>query len=199
MSNKYYARGNSIISRDESSFERGEKMPSWFDDYVSILEKQSVKSKEDDYSIFNQISDIIGGKSKYSTVDEAVEDMQRRTGLYGVLQRKRASNNAPSNVKLFQEHPILKTYIDNYIEDRPGVAMEVVVYDILKLKPVADVLPNPSDVPAEVKKYINDKINEVNKFNVSKEHTNADLGKLDITEDTGVVDDPLAACMPKGK
>src|SRR5271165_6766146 len=112
MSNKYFTRNSSIISRDESHTDRSDKTPSWFNDFANNLEKESAKSKRQDYSLFDQINNILGNKSKYSTVAEAVEDMQRRTGLFEVLQKKQASNIEHANIQLFKEIPVLKTYID---------------------------------------------------------------------------------------
>jgi hypothetical protein len=196
MSNKYFTRNSSIISRDESSFDRGDRTPSWFNDFAKNLEKESAKPKSQDYSLFDQINSILGNKSKYSTVAEAVEDMQKRTGLYDILQRKQASASHYSNIQIFKDIPVLKTYIDNYIDDRPGTSVEAVIHDLLKIKTIKEKLPQSDDVPLEVKKYINDKIMEVNKSIQKNDNDNFELGKLDLSEDTSVVDDPLGGCEP---
>jgi hypothetical protein len=198
MSNKYFTRNSSIISRDNSSFDRGDKTPSWFNDFANNLEKESAKPKSQDYSLFDQINSILGNKSKYSTVAEAVEDLQKRTGLYDILQKKQASNIG-SNIQLFKELPVLKTYIDNYVDDRPGTSVEAVIHDLLKIKTIKEKLPESDDVPAEVKKYISDKIGESNRSIVKDDSDSLELGKMDLTQDVAVVDDPLGICMPGGK
>jgi hypothetical protein len=200
MTNRYYSRNNFTISRDESSFDRGERTPSWLNEYAAILEKESVKSKSNDYSLYDQINSILGNKSKYSTVDEAVLDMQHRTGLYDILQSKKASSTKSDHIEAFKANPDLKTYIDNYIEDRPGTSIEAVIHNLLKINTIKSKLPETDDVPEEVKQYINAKIKEVGAFNDRKSNDNMELGKLDVSEDTGVVDDPFASCMPaRGK
>lgn len=200
MTNRYYSRNNFTISRDESSFDRGERTPSWLNEYAAILEKESVKSKSNDYSLYDQINSILDNKSKYSTVDEAVLDMQHRTGLYDILQSKKASSTKSDHIEAFKANPDLKTYIDNYIEDRPGTSIEAVIHNLLKINTIKSKLPETDDVPEEVKQYINAKIKEVGAFNDRKSNDNMELGKLDVSEDTGVVDDPFASCMPaRGK
>lgn len=199
MSNKYFTRNSSIISRDESSFDRGDKTPSWFNDFAKNLEKDSANSKSKDYSLFDQINNILGNKSKYSTVAEAVEDLQKRTGLYDILQKKQASDAVNNNIQLFKDIPVLKTYIDNYIDDRPGTSVEAVIHDLLKIKTIQEKLPESDDVPAEVKKYISDKIGESNRSIVKDDNDSLELGKIDLTQDVAVVDDPLGICMPGGK
>jgi hypothetical protein len=196
MSNKYFTRNSSIISRDNSSFDRGDKTPSWFNDFANNLEKESAKPKSQDYSLFDQINSILGNKSKYSTVAEAVEDMQRRTGLFDILQKKQASKSQYENIQIFKDVPDLKTYIDNYVDDRPGTSVESVVNDLLKIRTIKEKLPQSDDVPLEVKHYINDKIMEVDERLPKNESDSLELGKLDLTQDTGVVDDPLGICMP---
>jgi hypothetical protein len=193
---RYYTRNSPIISRDESAFDRGGKLPSWLSDYADSIEKESVKSKKQDYSIFDQISSILGNKSKYSTVDEAVLDMQKRTGLYDLMQQKKSIASKSDHIEMFKTNPDLKTYIDNYIEDRPTTSVEAVIHNLLKIKSIKDKLPTGDDVPEDVKHYINDKIKEVLSFDAHQNNDQMELGKLDITEDTSVVDDPLAACLP---
>lgn len=199
MPNRYHSRNTSIISRDESSVERSEKAPSWLNDYAALLEKESVKSNRQDHSLFDQINHIMGNKSKYSTVEEAVLDFQKRTGLYDVMQKKQAYKSKYDNIKIFKEIPVLKTYIDNYLEDRPGASVEAVVHDLLKIQIIKEKLPQGDDVPEEVRHYINDKISETNNTIDDNNEDNMELGKLDVSQDTSVVDDPLGICMPGGK
>src|ERR1700743_1705809 len=164
MTHKYYGRSLSNISRDTSSTDSGDREPSWFSDYVKNLEKEAVKSKKEDYALFDQINSILGNKSKYSSVEEAVLDMQRRTGLLGLLNQKKQAQalneSKHQDSEFFSKIPELKIFIDNYVEDRPGTAVDAVIHDLLKIKSIKEKLPDGDDVPEEIKRYINDKISE---------------------------------------
>ena len=196
MSNRYYTRNQSIISRDDSAIESRDKTPSWFNDFANSLEKESAKPKSQDYSLFDQINNILGNKSKYSTVAEAVEDLQKRTGLYDFLQKKQANNNKYSNIQIFKDIPILKIYIDNYIDDRPGTSVSAVIHDLMKIKSITEKLPRSGDLPEEVKRYISDKIAEAKESIKQNDSEYMNLGRLDLSNDIDVVDDPLGGCMP---
>jgi hypothetical protein len=202
MSQKYYGRAPSTISRDTSSTESAGREPSWFSDFVNNFEKEAVKSKKDDYSLFDQINNILGNKSKYSSVEEAVLDMQRRTGLLGLLtQRKQAqveTDQKHQNSKLLNEIPSLKTYIDNYVEDRPGTSVDAVVHDLLKVRSIKEKLPEGDDVPEEIRRYINDKITEINMQRPSTGEEDLELGKIDLDtdENTASDNDPFGGCTP---
>lgn len=206
MSNqKYYGRSVSNISRDNSATDNCNREPSWFAEYVNNLEKAAVKSKKDDYALFDQINNILGNKSKYSNVEEAVLDMQRRTGLLELLnQKKQAQTNFKSkydNSEIFKKIPTLKIYIDNYVEDRPGTSVEAVIHDLLKIKSIKENLPEGDDVPEDVKRYINDKISQSNTSGNDINKENLDLGKLDLSTDDNVSDDndPFKGCTPATK
>lgn len=74
-----------VFSRDNSE-DTGSSQPDWFKDYSSNLQKLSVQPAHRDRALFDQISDILGTKSRYATVEEAVQDLQDRTGLAKYLQ-----------------------------------------------------------------------------------------------------------------
>lgn len=199
MSKKYYGRSGIMISRDTDSFETHSKEPSWFADFVSNLEKEAVKSRKDDYDMFNQINNIIGNKSKYSTVEEAVLDMQKRTGLLDFLAQKKASEN--NQLESFKEIPELKIFIDNYVEERPGTSVDSVVHDLLKIKSIKDKLPQGDDVPVDVKHYINDKILEAKTQMSGSSKEDMHLGEIDLSTDDNVAmdNDPFGGCTPARK
>jgi hypothetical protein len=203
---KHYSRSQSVVSRDTSFSEVNSKEPSWFSDFVSNLEKESAKSKKDDYSIYDQINSILGNKSKYSTVEEAVLDMQKRTGLTDLINQKKQAQDQTTNKhqksKMLNDIPQLKTFIDNYVEDRPGASVESVVHDVLKVKSIKDKLPDGDDLPDDVRHYINDKITEVNMLNPKTNEEDLDLGKLDMSssdENTSADNDPFGGCEPVKK
>jgi hypothetical protein len=194
MPTKYFGRSVSNISRDDTSVDRGDREPSWFGDFVSNLEKNSVKSKSQ-VSMIDQINNILGNKSKYSSVEEAVLDMQKRTGLYAFLQQKQAQVKEP---EIFAKVPSMKTYIDNYVKDRPGTTVDAVVMDLTKFGPIKDHLPESHDVPEDVKHYINKKIMESKSFRPHSDEENMQLGKIDLHVDDNVTkdNDPFGGCMP---
>lgn len=201
-SQKYYGRSTSIISRDNNATDRGDREPSWFSEFTKNLEKEAVKSKKDDYALFDQINSILGNKSKYSSVEEAVLDMQRRTGLLDLLKQKKqaqvGSHKRYEESKSLKEIPSLKTYIDNYIEDRPGTSVEAVVHDLLKIKSIKEKLPDGDDVPADVRHYINDMILESNLAHPASGDEDLELGKVDLSTDdnTATDNDPFGGCDP---
>jgi hypothetical protein len=197
--NKHSSRGNIPISRDADYTDRGDKLPSWLEDFASNIEKNSVHSKKEDDNLYNQINSILGNKSKYSTVDEIVLDMQKRTGLFDLLQKKR-SNAEKKMPEIFSAAPEMKTFIDNYVEERPGTSVIAVVHDLLKMNSVRDKLPQPDDVPDDVKHYINDKIGEANLLHPAEtKGDDLNLGKLDLSVDDNVAADnnPFSGCEPK--
>ena len=202
MTQKYYGRSPSLISRDSSSVEFGGREPSWFSDFVNNFEKEAVKSKKDDFSLFDQINNILGNKSKYSNVEEAVLDMQRRTGLLDLLtQKKQAQTKTEEkhkNSKLLNDIPSLKIYIDNYVEDRPGTSVDAVIHDLLKVKSIKEKLPENDDVPEEIRRYINDKITETSMLRKPSEEEDLELGKLDLSPDsnTSADNNPFNGCEP---
>lgn len=202
MSQKYSGRASSIISRDTSSIDTGERAPSWFGDYVKNLEKEAVKSKKNDYSLYDQINSILGNKSKYSSVEEAVLDMQRRTGLLDFLNQKKQANietqKKHANLEVLTQIPALKTFIDNYIEDRPGTSVDAVVHDLLKIRSIKEKLPEGDDVSDDIRRYINDKITEINMLRPHSGEDDLELGKLDLSTDDNVSsdNDPFSGCEP---
>lgn len=202
MSQRYHGRSPSHISRDTGSVETGEREPSWFGEFVNNLEKSGVKSKKEDLALFDQINNILGNKSKYSSVEEAVLDMQRRTGLLDLLAQKKESGAAVqkkhANLQIFTQIPLLKTFIDNYIDDRPGTSVDAVVHDLLKIKSIKEKLPEGDDVSDDIRRYINDKITETNMQRPPSGEDNLQLGKLDLSTDDNVSsdNDPFAGCMP---
>lgn len=198
--NKYSNRGGIPIARDADYTERSEKLPSWLDDFAANIEKNSVRSVQEDKNLYEQINSILGNKkSKYSTVDEVVLDMQKRTGLFDLLQKKKA-NAEKKMPEIFGEAPEMKTFIDNYVDARPGTSVIAVVHDLLKMNSVRDKLPEPDDVPEDVKHYINDKIGEANLLHpTEKGSENMNIGKVDLSVDDNVASDnnPFSGCEPK--
>jgi hypothetical protein len=176
-----FSRHPSIIHREKSSL---------MDEYANILDNSNPKTKTS-FDAIEQINRILGNKSKYSTVDEAVLDMQKRTGLYDYLRKVQASGN------ILEEIPMIKTYVDNYVEDHPNASVFSVIHDMVKIQQIRDKLPTTDDVPPEVYKYINDKLMELESRHNDK-NDSTQIGKVDVSVDDHIFKDnnPFSGCEP---
>lgn len=189
--------GTSKIDRDASFSTYVEKEPSWLADYDKMLSnnKTAVRSKEDDHSLFRQINEILnnGGGSKFSSVQEMVEDLKQRTGL---LEFQKQAQETQKD--LFQEIPALKHFIDNFVDSHPGTSVDAVIFNALKNPNIKTKLPLGDDVPLSVKEYINKKISEHNQENNNAEDIH--LGKVDVQTDSNIISDnnPFNSLIPKG-
>ena len=128
------------ISRDYYTASEGGDRVDWIDDFANRLNKASQikypsavevgrQRAATNNSIFDQISSIMGGKPVYSSVQNAVEDMQRRTGLTEYLKRISSkekgelekSAHEPKGgglaVCVFSDDESIKEKIINYIEN----------------------------------------------------------------------------------
>lgn len=104
----------------------------WLKQFENKLQKGAVQPRQE--SLFDQINTIMNGKSKYTSVQGAVEDMMQRSGLTAYLDdvkvsnktnqsTKKASTENPVNKKLpkviQEKESILKT-LENLIKDSNG-------------------------------------------------------------------------------
>lgn len=135
MSNKYTSRHQSVISRnaDENIDE-----DHWLKQFQKKLEKGAVQPKNNK-SLFEQISSIMNGNSRYPSVEAAVKDMQERSGLTayldnlnkistpGTANKKTASDENESFDKkvnltpiVIEKFPNIKNTLQNYINESKG-------------------------------------------------------------------------------
>lgn len=136
-----YSRHQSIVTRqsDENISE-----DHWLKNFQKSLQKGAVQPRNVDSSLFDQINSIMNGKSRYTSVDHAVADMQERSGLTAYLDKinktsgeerdtsvkaKTASDNQDAIhkdvegkvlPKIFRKCPQTKTTLENYIRDTKG-------------------------------------------------------------------------------
>jgi len=207
------SRHTPVISRDYSfaTERKSEHEPEWYANFIDGLEKNSVKSRKDDYSLYDQINSIVSDKgSKFSSVEAKVSDMVERTGLKKMLAQitndtKQQLNAkaqltmqeaAVPQVKTFASIPELKTFIDNYIDGHKGTSVEAVIHDALKINQIRKKLEIEDTLPEEVQHYISFKIGEASKDNNQSHQNDNQLGKVDTSVDKNVVDDPLMICQP---
>lgn len=196
------------VKRTESGLiktaEEKKQEDTWLSSFIENLNKISVESRKS--TIYNEVSSILGNKSKYSTVDEAVKDLQHRTGLLAYLskissnktknktaekeQKKEIANKEP---EVFKKCPELKIFIENFVTTRPGVAIHAVVSSIPRS--LKDKFKE-KDLDDDVLIYINDLIVKTNKdthFNNDIDHN---LGKAIVENDVQENDDLFARLSP---
>lgn len=132
------SRGGFKINKNKNDFEfdsGDQNLPSWLKSFADQMSNNKTavevaRERNESSSFFDQISNIISGKSRFATVESAVEDMQKRTGLAEYLNKLQASANKTRDERLRsaaqlinqnQEIPDLvkkNPDIKNFIEDR---------------------------------------------------------------------------------
>lgn len=184
------SRNRGTISRDNSFSTYSSEDPSWAKDYFEAVEKYSIKSRREDSALFDEINQILGNaKSKYSSVEEAVLDMQKRTGLFDVLQ-KQAAEGTPEMFKMF---PDLKDFIKDKLDVFPGSAVSAIGDLILQEPKYKNAIPSGEHIPADVEEYIN-KL----KVDMSPQEDDKSDGKVDLDIDNNTIRDnnPLNSLAP---
>jgi hypothetical protein len=172
------------------------------------FEKASVQPTS---SIYDQITSIINNtKPKFSSVGEAVADMQERSGFTSYQQArndftkmKLAQTEAPeqsvqpthsqgptesaksSDPTMFKEHPEIKETFDNYIDDTRGNLSVPAVIDRVKAIHKHDVPDEQWNEDALVA-YVESKCHEAKSHNQMPETQG--LGKVTQFNDTSDVD-----------
>lgn len=124
----------SVISRqsEESSDE-----DHWLNQFQKSLQKGAVQPKVQE-NLFDQINSIMNGsKSKYTSVDHAVQDMKERSGLTAYLSKVSdeiagSKKTAAADVQqafdkkidltpiVVKKHPPVMKTLENYIKDTKG-------------------------------------------------------------------------------
>lgn len=131
-----YNRHQSVINRQSDSDSSSDN---WLHQLESNLQKAAVQPRSVDVSMFEQINSIMNGKSKYPSVEAAVEDMKARSGLTAYLNKKsetsttddKATKTAADKNKVIdkkidltpmviQKCPQIKSTLENYIKDSKG-------------------------------------------------------------------------------
>jgi len=132
-----YNRHSSVVSRQSDS---PIDEDSWLHRFEKSLMKDAVQTKKQDSSLFEQINTIMNGKSKFPSVDAAVQDMKERSGLTAYIEKinKSSEGNLPTSKKIASDNqqaidkkvemtpivltkqPQIKKTIENYIRDTKG-------------------------------------------------------------------------------
>ncbi len=124
------SRHQSVINRQSDAPESDDH---WLRAFENSLQKTSVQPRGN--SLFEQISTIMNGKSKYPSVQAAVDDMMQRSGLTDYLQtktssseeaapskpRKTAQANVNANMpKIIQDKPSILNTLENIVKESKG-------------------------------------------------------------------------------
>ena len=157
--------------------------------FVENLQKTAVQPKRKDDSLFDQINAVIGNKkSKYHSVEAAVEEMKKRSGLTDYLKSeadnedkghtKKANISAPAaEPAIFKKCPKMKDTIISRIQSSRGGLAEPAVH-----KYIVDMYSNECDSSEleddSLRKYIFNLVKEERKKYPSKTN-NIDIGKID--------------------
>lgn len=188
---KFSPRTMPVISRESYSVEKAPRLPNWMDEFANNLAKQSVESKSKaNKSIYDQISSIMGGKSKYPNVEAAVEDMKERSGMNSFLNKLQSQGGSESKKKeaqccgdhkevdMFKSVPQIKETLDNYIEDTNGNLPIPAIVEKIKSIHKNDVSDDSAWDNKEFLHYVNDKSIETKKKHPSENSSNQGLGKI---------------------
>lgn len=199
------------FSRDSDSTTFGGDEPEWLREYSKNLQKNSVHSLEHDRSTYDQISEIMGTKSKYSTVEDAVKDMRARTGLDLYLTQVAATVKQASEKEeelevtlpgddtpsVFAEHPEVEKFIRKYVDSRKGhTSIAAVLVDVGRL--FKDIESSALD-DKTLKKFINRAIVDARKLNPIDEELSGELlGSVEKSNDQDFEDnnDAFSSLMP---
>lgn len=174
-----------IVSRESYNVESDVVTSSLAEAFAKSLEKISVEPVRPQ-SIYEQITSIMGNKSKYPTVEAAVEDMKERSGLKAFIKQLHVQGeNSDDTVKkadvevpLFKTNPQIKQTIDNYIEDTLGnLPIPAILYKVKSIHR-SDVADDALWRDDALLRYVSSK-NQATKSKYPFEDTNFnDLGKL---------------------
>lgn len=142
-----YTRHQPAVIREADSSDH------WLNQLEKNLERNAVEPRKQQ-SLQEQIMSIMNNskKSKFSSVEDAVQDMRERSGLTAYLEKvKRAAdsyaekkaqaNNSPT---IFTTAPTVKNTLDNYIRETRGNSTVPAIIEKLKEIHRMDV-PDPKD------------------------------------------------------
>lgn len=194
MSHNKYLRHQSVISRYSDSVSDENN---WLSELQKSLTKDAVQSRKVDDSLFNQINSIINNKSKYPTVDAAVEDMKQRSGLTDYLNKiNKTSTNEGETVKkiaqnnvsdatptIIKKVPAIKQTIENFIRDTKGNISIPAIVDRIRSIHQNDIADSKDWDDENLLKYIS-RLNLLEKQkNPSNFENHSNLGTRDVLSD----------------
>lgn len=192
-------RSMPIISRESDNVDNG-PVPSWMSEFAKSLSKVSVQPYKQEDTVFDQISSIINSsKPKHSSVDDAVKDMQERSGLVAYQNKMKAlaqniktagctcedgeqeqhGDKKKVKVKIFELKPQIQSTFDNVITDTHGNLDIPAIIDRVKGIHRKDVSDDSAWDDDGLMGYVNDKCIEIKKMNPDiGDDDNLTLGKI---------------------
>lgn len=176
----------------------------WLKQFQKNLQKGAVQPRTQN-SLFDQINSIMNGKSKYPTVDAAVEDMKERSGLTAYLNKiKTSEDEAPAKkvtasdnnnviekkVKgvpiVIKKCPDIQNTLDNYIRDTKGNLPVPAIIEKVRSIHQADVSDAKDWDDEELIRLVS-KLNLGAKKNNPNSYENySNLGRRDVDSDSDV-------------
>jgi hypothetical protein len=181
---KYKTRNEYTISTVSGSKKREDH---WLTDLENQLLKEAVQPRNVDQSMFDQINGIIGGsRSKYRSVTDAVEDMQRRSGYFDYINKKIAEESSNQEKKLgtdkkprlFLEYPQIEITVNNYCSHTKGEQDIPAILNHVRGIHERDVLNKSLWDEVDLAQFVHS-LNENLKQHQSDD-SNHHLGKLDM-------------------
>ncbi len=192
-----YSRYQSVINRnaDEEIDENH-----WLKQFQNKLEREAVQSKSNQ-SVFEQITSIMNSKSKYPSVEAAVEDMKERSGLKAYLENKLSNdkklpktasdeNNAiHKQIDLpivIKKYPPIKSTIENYIKDTKGNLPIPAIIDKIKSIHKSDVSHAEDWEDEKLVRLVSALNLKAKKDNPAILDNPGNLGTLDVLDDSEI-------------
>lgn len=199
------------IERSSNTLEGSPVLPQWMRNLADTLHKNSVQPYHNE-SLYDQISSVMNGtKSKYLNVEDAVKDMQQRSGLLDYRNKIEAQKNSSPKIaqmaavpnkteviRLFEDKPQIKDTFDNYIEDTNGNLTIPGIVERIRSIHRGDVTDDSMWEDENLLQYVNNKNIDVKKKYPSSDADSSNLGRLNhFDEDADPTDDdPLFALTP---
>ena len=186
MSNKKSSpRSMPIITR-ESYKDDSLNNSSILNEFVNALQKTSVQPIHyEQSSIYDQISSIMGRKSKYPTVAAAVEDMKERSGLTAYLNTHSKENKndtkkvaQEAEIEIFVKCPQIKSTLNNYLEATKGNLDLPPILEKIKSIHKKDVNDDSLWDDPKLLNFINNENIKIKKKYPNDDNNNTDLGKI---------------------
>jgi len=163
--------------------------------FEATLKRNAVKGKED-RSIFDQMNSILGNnKSKYSSVEEKVKEMQQRSGFDKFTQDKSNKKTASENSvpDLLVKYPETKQALETIINESGGLLAIPAI--INRLRAIYEVKIKDLAIWQDPKLTVYIGVENKKAQALNPTETNNNVGKIDRSDDNAG-DDFLKALMP---
>lgn len=171
-------------------------VPEWMEAFAEEMEKRDkmtavdrAKERQNQANFQQQINSILNRvvRSPYSSVDEAVEDLQKRTGfaeyrvksaaakILGNIEKKTLKSESQQQIpELLQSFPGIENYIHNLIQTNPGIQVPAVLYSILETFRKRGISEADVDDP-KLARYVAEVVDQYSPVDMSD--VNYDIGR----------------------